>query len=269
LPGEVSKRSMEALVAADVVVIRTPEGIEFTLPLAGPFSRMLAFLVDFAVILTAGTVLGYVISILSLISADLAQAVLVVLYFAVSLLYGILTEWLWRGQTVGKRLLRLRVMDANGLRLQASQIVVRYLLRAVDLLPGLYLVGGACCILNARRQRLGDIAGGTIVIRADVATTPNISQIVGRKYNSLAEHRRLSARLRNKVPLPVAQASLEAVMRRDELEPKARLDLFKEFVAYFQSQVDFPPEVTEQLTDEQYVRNVVDILFRASRNHLP
>ncbi len=251
-------------MAADSVVIRTGEGIEFTLPLAGPFSRMLAFLIDFCVIAASGTVLNYAVSILRLISADLAQAAAIVLYFVVSLLYGILTEWLWRGQTVGKRLLRLRVMDANGLRLQPSQVIVRNLLRAVDLLPGLYLVGGVTCLLSSRRQRLGDLAGGTIVIRADEAIPPDVSQIVGRKYNSLAEHRHLAGRLRSKVPLPVAQTSLAAVMRRDELQPAARLSLFKEFVAYFSSLVEFPPEVTEQLSDEQYVRNVVGILFRPS-----
>ncbi len=148
-------------MAADSVVIRAAEGIEFTLSLAGPFSRMLAFLIDFSVILAAGSVLGYAVSILSVISPDLAEAALVVLYFAVSLLYGILTEWLWRGQTIGKRLLHLRVVDGNGLRLQASQVVVRNLLRAVDLLPGLYLIGGACCVLElapseVRRYRRGN-----------------------------------------------------------------------------------------------------------------
>ena len=251
-------------MATDSIVIRTAEGIEFKLPLAGPFSRMLAFLIDFCVIAASGGILEYVVSILRLVSADLAQAALVVLYFAVSLLYGILTEWLWRGQTIGKRLLHLRVIDANGFRLQPSQVIVRNLLRAVDLLPGLYLVGGVGCLLSSRRQRLGDLAAGTIVIRADEATAPDVSQIVGRKYNSLAGYRHLASRLRNQVPLPVAQTSLEAVLRRDELQPTARLSLFKEFVAYFRTLVEFPPEATEQLTDEQYVRNVVDILFRSS-----
>jgi hypothetical protein len=44
-------------------------------------------------------------------------------------------EWRWRGQTIGKRVLRLRVVDAQGLRLHFTQVVLRNLLRFVDMLP--------------------------------------------------------------------------------------------------------------------------------------
>ena len=69
-----------------------------------------------------------------------------ILYFVVWIGYGILFEWFWRGQTPGKRLFRLRVMDVNGLRLQFHQILMRNLLRAVDSLPACYLVGGLACL---------------------------------------------------------------------------------------------------------------------------
>ena len=55
---------------------------------------------------------------------DFAQAIQLVVFFAISLIYGTVTEWTWRGQTVGKRLLRLRVVDARGLRLEPSQVIV-------------------------------------------------------------------------------------------------------------------------------------------------
>ena len=48
-----------------------------------------------------------------------------VLYFVISIGYSILLEWRWRGQTVGKRLFGLRVIDVHGLRLQPAQIVLR------------------------------------------------------------------------------------------------------------------------------------------------
>jgi uncharacterized RDD family membrane protein YckC len=246
----------------EIVSIRTPEGIEFALPLAGPFSRMLAFAVDFAAIMAAGTLLARLAAPLELISADAEQTALTILYFALSLLYGILTEWLWRGQTIGKRLLGLRVVDADGLRLKPSQIVIRNLLRFLDLLPGLYLAGGVCCVLSARRQRLGDIAASTIVIRIPERTEPDIDRILGRKFNSLAEVRHLAARLRQKVPADVAHLCLEAIMRRDEIRPAARLALFREFAGYLKALVSYPADTVEQLTDEQYVASAVDVLFR-------
>src|SRR5205814_10664211 len=89
--------------------------------------------------------------------ADFATALRIVLFFAISIGYGILCEWYWRGQTVGKRLLGLRVMDRQGLRLQPSQIITRNLLRFADGLPLFYLLGGLTSLVNRKGQRLGDI----------------------------------------------------------------------------------------------------------------
>ncbi len=59
--------------------------------------------------------------------------------------------------------------------------------------------------------------------------------------------------------------AMEALLRRGEIEPGARLKLFGEMAEYFRGVVEYPAEVVEQLSDEQYVRNVVEILFRAGR----
>ncbi len=107
--------------ARDSLVIRTPEGIEFALRLAGPFSRMLALAIDLAVVAMLGSLLQKVLGPLLIFGQDFEEALRVVLYFAISLIYGAAAEWLWRGQTVGKRLLHLRVVDARGLRLEPAR----------------------------------------------------------------------------------------------------------------------------------------------------
>ena len=134
------------------LTIRTPEGIEFSLMLAGPVTRFLAWSVDLLVILATNKLLGVLLGVLGIISRDIAMAAAVLGYFIVSIGYGIVTEWYWRGQTLGKRLLRLRVTDVRGLQLRFSQIVIRNLLRFVDSLPVLYLVGGLACLINRRAQ---------------------------------------------------------------------------------------------------------------------
>jgi hypothetical protein len=58
--------------------------------------------------------------------------------------------------------------------------------------------------------------------------------------------------------------ALEALLRRDEMEPEARLELFGEIARRFKGLVEYPAEVVEQLSDEQYVRNAVEILFRSA-----
>ncbi len=134
---------------AGMLTLRTPEGIAFSLPLASPVVRFLAWACDCACILAASILLNKLLTAVGFVNRGLAQAAVVLLYFAISVGYGIAFEWYWRGQTIGKRLLRLRVMDSAGLHLQFSQVVVRNLLRFVDALPALYLVGGTVCLLLA------------------------------------------------------------------------------------------------------------------------
>lgn len=247
---------------AQTLTVRTPEGVVFATRLAGPVTRFLAWGVDLLCILILSNVIGLIATLIGFVSPDLAQAISIILMFVITLTYSILLEWLWRGQTVGKRLLRLRVVDLEGMRLQPSQVVVRNLLRAVDFLPAFYVVGGLACLLNRHAQRLGDIAANTVVIRLPRLDTPDVEQLLAGKFNSLRQHPHLEARLRQRVTPAEADLALRALLRRDDFEPAARVRLFSELAAHFRELVSFPPDASEGLTDEQYVRNVVDSLFR-------
>jgi uncharacterized RDD family membrane protein YckC len=242
--------------------IRTPEGIAFFHPLAGPVTRFLAWVVDLAAISAACSLAGAVLGMLGWINIDFARAFTILVYFVIQIGYGIVLEWSWRGQTLGKRLLRLRVMDAQGLRLQWSQIVVRNLLRFVDLLPAFYLVGGMACLLSRRAQRLGDFAANTLVVRHPRIAEPDFDQLQAGKFNSLREYPHLVARLQQRLSPQEARLALQALLRRDELEASARVGLFGELAAHLRAAVEFPPEATDGVTDEQFVRNVADILFQ-------
>ena len=250
------------------LTISTPEGIEFSLRLAGPVTRFLAWAVDLGTIVAIITILNVVLGILGVISRDLAMAANIIAFFVVSVGYGILTEWYWQGQTLGKKLLRLRVMDEQGLRLQFSQIVIRNLLRFIDSLPALYLVGGLVCLFNKRAQRLGDFAANTIVVWTPHVSEPDLNQLLEGKYNSFREYPHLEARLRQHVTPAEAQVAVQSIVRRDDLDPHARIELFRELTAYFKTIVSFPQEATDGISDEQYVRNVVEAIFsqKASSN---
>ena len=249
------------MIRRDSLAIRTPEGIEFSLPLAGPIVRMLAYTIDVAVILTIRQIIMQLLAPLKVFGEDIATAVNIVGFFAISLVYSAAAEWMWRGQTVGKRLFGLRVVDAHGFRLEPSQVIVRNLMRFIDALPAFYLVGGVACFFHRHRRRLGDVAAGTVVVRSPKIVSPDLTQVLGGKYNSLRESRHLAARLRQKVSPEAARVAIDALLRRDHLDPEARLAIFAELSRYFRDQVPYPPEVAEQLSDEQYVRNVTEIVF--------
>jgi len=246
----------------NTLLIKTPEGVEFSLRLAGPITRFLAWAIDLATIIAIISIINIFFAILGILSRDLAAAANIIGFFVVSIGYGILTEWYWQGQTLGKKILRLRVMDSQGLRLQFSQVVIRNLLRFIDSLPALYLVGGLVCLLNQRAQRLGDFAANTIVTWNPRVSEPDLNQLLEGKYNSFHDYPHLEARLRQHVTPLEAQIAVQSIMRRDTLDPEARIALFRDLSAYFQTLVTFPQEATDGISDERYVRNVVEAIFR-------
>jgi uncharacterized RDD family membrane protein YckC len=243
--------------------IRTPEGIVFSQLLAGPVTRFLACFIDQLCIQVVLSVLGIVFMFIGIISFNFAVAFFVISFFVVSIGYGMLLEWAWRGQTIGKRLFRLRVVDVEGMRLQFNQIVVRNLLRFVDSLPAFYFVGGLTCWFNSKCQRLGDIAANTVVIRSPRVTEPDLDQLLAGKFNSLRHFPHLAARLRQNVAPAEAAIALQSLLRRDEFDPVARVELFGELAAHFRAKVPFPAEASDGVADEQYLRNVVDVIYRS------
>ena len=242
--------------------VRTPEGIEFSLLLAGPITRCMAWCIDLVTVSTLFSILVAIPMFLGLFSINFAYALAILGHFVISIGYGIFFEWYWQGQTIGKKFMRLRVMDEHGLRLQFSQIVIRNLLRFVDSLPAYYFIGGVACLISKRAQRLGDFVANTIVIWSPGIDEPDFDQLLAGKYNTFRNYPHLEARLRQHVSPGEAQIALQALMRRDEFDPRARVELFESIVAHFKNIVAFPPEATDGLSDEQYVRNIVDALFR-------
>lgn len=258
--------NVESRVREYRLEIRAPEGVVFAYPLAGPTSRMLAWMVDIACVsVIVAAVTAPINKIFPLISLDMTFALVGLATTAVLIGYSITLEWYWRGQTVGKKLLGLRVIDVQGLRLQPQQIVLRNLLRAIDQFPVFYLVGGVTVLLNRRFQRIGDWAANTVVTRVAKASEPDLDVLPPIKYNSFLAYPHIVARLVQRVSPVEARIAWESLRRREQIEPAARLELFSELAAHFRDAATFPPEVWEGMSDEQYVRNVLECIFRKTR----
>jgi len=243
------------------LVIETPEGVLFSYELASPAVRVLAWSIDAAAIAWASYGVGKLTQVVNLLSPDLAAALGVVLFYAFWMAYGIVLEWRWRGQTLGKRVLGLRVIDAHGLRLQLPQIAIRNLMRVVDGLPLLYLVGGIAAFINRKGQRLGDLAANTVVAIERSGREPDLDQIAPAKYNSLLGWPHVAARLRSVAKPDAVGLAVRALTQRDGYDPAARVELFRELAAYFRSLAAFPEEATAGLTDEQYLRSALRVIY--------
>jgi uncharacterized RDD family membrane protein YckC len=244
-------------------LVKTPEGVVFRLYPAGLPSRLLACVIDVLMIAAISSVFSALTGLGFLVLGPVfVIAGQVITSFLLTFLYWISLEWLWNGRTVGKKLLRLRVVDSGGLKLLPRQVIVRNLLRSVDFLPLSYLLGASCAFLDPRSRRLGDIAAGTMVIREIVPGRPDLSSVLPEKYNSLRDFPLEGARLRDAVSAEESRLLLDALIRRDSLSPDARCDIYADLATLIHGKVQFPQEAIEGVPDENFLRNVVDILYK-------
>jgi uncharacterized RDD family membrane protein YckC len=96
----------------------------------------------------------------------------IIIISLIVVLYDIYFELSWNGQTPGKRIAGIRVIREGGAALDFRSACIRNVLKIADWLPSFFLLGGTLVLLTARRQRLGDLAAGTIVIRERVTDAP-------------------------------------------------------------------------------------------------
>jgi len=253
------------------LTIATPEGVLFRLPLAGPASRLYAMLLDIAIVL--GTVNGIGLLVYWIFAKAPGFGVMVITLgeFAMGFAYGALLEGFWNGQTIGKRLFHLRVVDQAGLPLRIEQAWVRNLMRVFDALPFTYLVGGISTLSNPLMQRFGDRVAGTLVIRQTPLAAPVEEPWTRQKYNSFMDYPTIAMKLRRAATPELASLIQDALRRRTELAAYARREIYRELTAYLQSEISpFPDELIEMLSDEQYLINAAGVLFgdqRLSRVH--
>jgi len=144
--------------------IETPEGITFTYELASLSDRGKAYAIDLLIRGVAVLILGVLMALLlgPLVKAGLG--LWMVIAFIVEWFYYVVFEMTMGGQSIGKRLLGLRVVKVAGHPIGFYDSVLRNLLRAADLLPLTYAVGALSVLFTRRFQRLGDLAAGTIVV---------------------------------------------------------------------------------------------------------
>lgn len=152
------------------VAILSAENVSFAVETAGLGSRLAAVFMDM-------TLQGIIFVILSwlftLATPFIPISVLPMTFmafvsggaFLIFYIYFFLFEWLWAGQTPGKKMAGLRVIHANGLPITWWPAFLRNLLRVVDFLPFGYGLGGLVALSGPHNQRVGDVVAGTIVAR--------------------------------------------------------------------------------------------------------
>ena len=165
-----------------LTLVETPEGIALQLRAAGAMPRACAWAID---ALFRMAVLWATSAVFVLLGSS-GRGLYLILLFALMWLYPVLFEVLNDGQTPGKKLMRLRVINANGTPVTWIASIVRNLMRTVDMLPFGYAFGLVSCLIDPRARRIGDIVAGTLVVHADTAAGPSAAPPVPAVHPPLA-----------------------------------------------------------------------------------
>jgi uncharacterized RDD family membrane protein YckC len=190
-----------------------PEGVPIKFRVASLGARFGAQMLDILLTVLFVSALLFALGLTNLFSGEALLALFTLLFFALRVPYYVITEILWNGQTLGKKLLGIRVISGDGRSLSPHAVTVRNLMKEMEIfVPGVYLFAApalswqeqllvviwimillAVPLLNRRRQRLGDIIANTYVVEIpkpvllpDLASAPQTEALA--EYSFMPHH---------------------------------------------------------------------------------
>jgi len=221
----------------------TPEHIAFEFRLAGPAVRAGAWAID--LLIRGGVFIACVLPI-QLLGGDLNQGLVLLLWFVLDWLSGGVCEWLWHGQTPGKRAMGIKVAGVDGLPARLGPCLLRNILRWADGMPLVghmpsFGLGVLAMISSPSFQRLGDLAAGTLVIYTDRRLPPRIT----------VQHEGAAADLARTLPPEVAtvvdgraaRAIAAFVARRRQFHPQRRAEMAEHLAAPLRRRLGLSPRI--------------------------
>ncbi|MGH2471515.1 MAG: RDD family protein [Candidatus Limnocylindria bacterium] len=222
-------------IAMGRLEIETPDHVVLRYQLAGAGNRGFAAIADFLIVFVLTFAVGFAFQTLTVMAPSLEDWAGWVVFFEllVAWLYFVLLEWLWNGQTIGKRVFGLRVISEDGEPARFVAVIVRNLVRVVDFLPFFYGFGLVTLIVSSRSQRLGDYAGGTFVVRAphprrNWSALRTLSALPRAKVTEAQNPTEPTLRV---LPGEAQRLVREFVLREQKLTPAARTALAKQLAA--------------------------------------
>lgn len=150
------------------ISINTTQNVNINFSVASIGARMGAHLTDGAVkfcyhMLLQWTLLSD-ISINNVITDNWSMMAIIILLYLPVIFYSLIQESLMEGQTIGKKLLGIKVVKIDGYQASFFDYLIRWVLRLIDISGTAYLAGITTMAVSKNHQRLGDIAAGTAVI---------------------------------------------------------------------------------------------------------
>jgi uncharacterized RDD family membrane protein YckC len=180
-------RISAAITTDETLVIETPERVPLHFALASIGNRFIACAIDHGIqilsltlMIIAFILIGNFISFEDTVNnaPKWVIALAIIIVFVIMDGYFVVFEWLWSGQTPGKRWLKLRVIREDGRPITFFEAMVRNLLRDFDIMPfPFYSAGLVSVFATSKDQRIGDLVAGTVVVREREAEAPAFAEV--------------------------------------------------------------------------------------------
>lgn len=241
-------------------LITTPEQVQFHYDVAPLAGRATAWIIDQLLL----WILRYAFVFL-FISTGHAIGMIAVMLGIFLLDFGYFTffEYAMGGRTPGKKLMGLRVISSRGVKLRFPDVLMRNLLRPVDTLPAIMLLGGTVAFIDHLHRRLGDLAAETLVVRDVRLALPESVLAQHTRFNSFQADPAIRGRILARVTRHERDVIFDLMLRRNELDPEVREKIFQQAAGLFRKRFSLPEDI-DYLSDEQTVLNIA-LLIQGDR----
>ncbi|MGB4776557.1 MAG: RDD family protein [Daejeonella sp.] len=150
----------------ETVKVHTSQHIDIDYPVAGLGERIVAALIDYGIFI----VLFFLFIILSSVargtgSKEIFGIILIIVFALTYVFYDLLCEIFMNGQSIGKKIMKIKVISLDGAQSTIGQYFMRWLFRLIDFALTANLAGLICLLISNKGQRIGDMAAGTTVIK--------------------------------------------------------------------------------------------------------
>jgi uncharacterized RDD family membrane protein YckC len=151
----------------ETIKINTSQHVEIDYPVAGLGERVAAYLIDFVLfaIIFLLCRMFFLLTSLEHSFENTTLVVLIIVYGVCYVFYDLLCEIAFNGQSLGKKLLKIKVVSLDGGQPSIGQYFMRWIFRIVDFTLTLHLLGFVSVAVSDKKQRIGDVVAGTTLIR--------------------------------------------------------------------------------------------------------
>ena len=143
------------------VSINTSQNVQISYTLAGLSDRIFAYLIDAAIMISITMVLVIILTYSGVLESS---PFLILIAIIPAFFYHLILEITQNGQSIGKKIMNIKVVKLNGAQATIGGYLLRWLIWPIDT----FFYGGIailCITIGGKGQRLGDIAAGTTVIK--------------------------------------------------------------------------------------------------------